>query len=112
MYYIFDLETGLPVPEPDIGKAAAFKEKHGFIARTDLASCWVSTVFLVHDHGWGEGEGVIVFETMVFPHDSMSEMYCDRYTNRADALAGHQSAVDQFMSDLERIVVGVSDESD
>lgn len=112
MYYTYDLETGLPVPEPDINKATSFKQEHGLIARTDLASCWVSTVFLCSDHSMSRAEGVVVFETMVFPYDSMMEMYCDRYTNRDDALTGHQKAVDQFMSDLERIVVGTLDEND
>ena len=47
----------------------------------------VSTVWLGHDHGFGQGPPVI-FETMVFGVDGW-EGYQDRYCTEAEALAGH-----------------------
>ena len=50
----------------------------------------VSTVFLALDHSFG-GATPILFETMIFggAHDQFQE----RYTMRADAVAGHAKAV-------------------
>jgi hypothetical protein len=51
---------------------------------------YVSTMFVVLDYGWGRG-APILYETMIFggPHD----LYCQRYTTRDAALAGHDQAV-------------------
>lgn len=57
----------------------------------------VSTVFLTMDHGYGSGPPV-VFETMVFEiQDDASglgyERFCERYSTKAAAEAGHAKVV-------------------
>lgn len=63
-------------------------------AKTDLGKLWVSTVFLGLDHGLSGDGAPLLWETMVFEHGSWSELYYDRYTTHADALAGHEKAVE------------------
>jgi hypothetical protein len=53
----------------------------------------VSTVFLGLDHQYGDGPP-LVFETMIFPPDSWSEVYCERYSTWAEAEAGHATAIE------------------
>lgn len=50
----------------------------------------VSTVFLGVDHNFGDGPPLL-WETMIFggKHDE----YQERYTTRAEALAGHRTAL-------------------
>lgn len=50
----------------------------------------VSTVFLGLDHGFGEGPPIL-YETMVFGGPSDGD--CERYSTRAEALAGHAAVV-------------------
>ncbi len=52
----------------------------------------VSTVFLGLDHQYGDGPPLL-FETMVFPKDSYSDLYCERYSTYDEAEAGHAKAV-------------------
>lgn len=60
----------------------------------DVVEGWtISTVFLTLDHSFGHGPP-LVFETMVFPEGSYSELYCDRYSTKAEALAGHKAVVE------------------
>lgn len=51
----------------------------------------VSTVFLGLDHRFGNDGPPILWETMIFggPHDG----YQERYSSKADAVAGHAKAV-------------------
>lgn len=53
----------------------------------------VSTVFLGLDHQYGDGPP-LVFETMIFPAGSWSEVYCERYSTWAQAEAGHAKAIE------------------
>lgn len=51
----------------------------------------VSTVFLGLDHNFGGGGGdPVLWETMVLRKGR--DLFCERYTSRAAALAGHQRA--------------------
>jgi hypothetical protein len=63
-----------------------------FLARTALEKVWVSTVFLGADHGLGDGPPLI-FESMVFPLDSMADLDGKRYSTYAEALHGHAALV-------------------
>jgi hypothetical protein len=57
----------------------------------------VSTVFLALDHNWGDGPPVL-WETLVFGGLLDGEM--NRYTSRADALAGHQAMCRRVIESL------------
>lgn len=61
------------------------------VASTEVGDVRVSTVFLPIDHGYGDGPPVI-YETMIFGGDLDGDQW--RYVTEADAIAGHQSAVD------------------
>jgi hypothetical protein len=54
---------------------------------------WVSTVWLGIDHGFGESELPVIFETMVFPkkRNGFSHMACERWHTEAEAIAGHRA---------------------
>lgn len=59
----------------------------------------VSTVWLGLNHA-RSGENKLIFETMVFPsEDDYSELYCDRYGTKEDALAGHKKALEVFKNE-------------
>jgi len=67
------------------------------LKRTDLENCWVSTVWLGTDYDFYEtNDKPIIFETMVFPNDSRSEEYCERYSTEEEALEGHERMVDRW----------------
>jgi hypothetical protein len=92
--YILNAD-GDPVPVDLLTWAAWFEDvaqiAHRRIARTTLPDGrLVSTVFLGLDHRYGDGPPLL-FETMVF-RDGEEEA-CDRYTTRAEALAGHARIV-------------------
>ena len=59
------------------------------LARDIIDGVTVSTVFLGLDHAFGDATPIL-WETMIFggPHDE----YQERYSTRADALAGHERA--------------------
>lgn len=104
--YILD-ENGDPQPEPDSLKWAAWFEQSGksegkdnrFLAHDHIGSVLVSTVFLGLDHsfmGSGGGNPPVLWETMVFQGEH--DQYQKRYRSRADALAGHDEAVEMVKS--------------
>lgn len=50
----------------------------------------VSTVFLGLDHGWGNTQAPILFETMIFSNDRKEFNWFQlRYTTYQDAVIGH-----------------------
>lgn len=57
---------------------------------------FVSTVWLGMDHSFGYGRQPLIFETMIFweAGNYASEDYCERWTTRAQALAGHDQALE------------------
>lgn len=69
----------------------------------------VSTVFLFMDHGHGVGDPVL-FETMVFAGEGrqIHSEFQYRYTNEADARAGHALALELLKSggNPERLQLG------
>lgn len=71
------------------------------VAQTTVGQVWVSTVWLGVDHGFGGGPPII-FETMAFVRGvSYADLLCYRYATEAEALAGHQVAV-EYVSDGRR----------
>lgn len=58
------------------------------IASTELADCWVSTVWIGLDYGWGRTPRPITFETLIFggPLDGSGE----RYASPEAAAHGHR----------------------
>ena len=63
-----------------------------------VGNLWVSTTWLGLDHQYGNGPPLI-FETMVFPAENgkvtdCGERFCDRYSTKEQALAGHQRVVE------------------
>lgn len=92
MFYLLDA-TGRPVPTTFAAWARCADVSQRIVAQEDpIPGVQVSTVFLGVDHGAGEGSPVL-WETMMFggTHD---RRYCERYTSRADAEAGHRRAVE------------------
>ena len=95
-----DYET----PEGKALSAKLWSREYRRVAQNYVGDVHVSTVFLPIDHGWGEGPPVL-FETMVFGHDSRSRLrrwwmdfrgrdweepeYQWRYCTEVEALAGH-----------------------
>lgn len=90
-YYTLDA-GGEPIPCPDFQRYAEwFETAERHIGNDKRDGVHVSTVFLGMDHGYGDEEGPVLWETMIFggPHNE----YQERYTSRLAALAGHQRAL-------------------
>lgn len=64
------------------------------VQQDSVGGFFVSTVFLVLDHGWNGPP--VLWETAVFNKstDEIDEM--DRYTSKIDALAGHLEMVSKY----------------
>ena len=62
---------------------------------------FVSTVLLGVDHSFTPEGPPILFETMIFDNKGVQgqglgeDVFCDRYTNKDAALAGHDQAVER-----------------
>ena len=57
----------------------------------------VSTVFLVMDHNFGMDGPPLVFETMVFPLDSLEEQDMKRYSTWEEAKEGHERMCEKWL---------------
>jgi hypothetical protein len=91
MYYDMD---GKPMTMEEY--CVLFESEERILARTDLpGGCWVSTVWLGLDHSFGEGPPLI-FESMVFGPDDMTDLDCIRYATRKEAEAGHSMLVTRW----------------
>jgi hypothetical protein len=97
--YILDAD-GNPVLEPDLFKWAVWFETADRQVADDVLAHGhrVSTVFLGLDHRYLTVGDPILWETMTF--NDYGPIECERYTSRADALAGHQRAVEQLKQRL------------
>jgi hypothetical protein len=63
---------------------------------------WISTVWLGLDHNFNERGPPLIFETMVFSSSrEMTELYTERYSTEAEALAGHEAMVAKWSAKLE-----------
>lgn len=104
MNYILDGKT--PVREPDQKKWAEwFGRNDRTVARTDVSSLMVSTVFLAIDHSFG-GSIPVLFETMVFDDygefERLDYTTTRRYHTWDEAVEGHNEVV----ADVEAWVAG------
>ena len=100
--YILD-ERGEPVLCPDWDEWGAwYQTSDRTIRRTEVCGLLVSTVFLGMDHNFVDDGPPHLFETMIFPivdgELSWSEVYGERYSTRAEAIAGHTRAVDWVLA--------------
>lgn len=90
-YYILDGQK--VVGTNDLYKWANwFESSDRQVDRTRIDDKMVSTVFLGIDHNFWIGGRLLIFETMVFG-DSGEDIYMDRHSLWADAVAGHAKAV-------------------
>lgn len=98
MLYIL-AEDDTPVPCDDLLRWEEWmrKDDRRTVAKTTIEGLGqISTVFLGIDHDWSFHGPPVLWETMIFggPHDG----YQDRYTSKAEALAGHKSACDALFN--------------
>lgn len=63
----------------------------------------VSTVWIGIDHNWMDGPPLI-FETMVFPEDSWSELQTKRYETLSDAVEGHRQTVKEWTKKITALI--------
>lgn len=97
--YILD-EAGNALACPDLLTWARWyetAERH--CADTLVGSTRISTVFLGIDHRFHGDGPPILWETMIFGGPCNEEM--DRYSTRAEALAGHERMVDRVRAAQE-----------
>lgn len=74
------------------------------VARTRIRGNLVSTVWLGMDHNFGfDGNGPVIFETMVFFSDDFKDEYCERYCTEDQARAGHVRAIAWLTDELEDV---------
>lgn len=67
------------------------------VVRTSLPNGRVvSTVWLGIDHSFGQAGPPVIFESMVFPPGSMSELDCRRYSTEELARQGHAELVQEW----------------
>lgn len=80
-----------------------FKDKDMKIVKQEtVGDSKVSTVFLGLDHAWGDEDGPILFETMIF--DGYYEGFQRRYKIYDEALQGHKDAVEmvnEYLTNLK-----------
>lgn len=106
--YILDA-NGNAVPEPDFMKWAvwfetALRTGTNVVARTPVLGVVVSTVFLGIDHNFRRTGPPVLWETMICREALEGERsgswwdYQERYTSRAQAIAGHTRAIDYVLA--------------
>lgn len=70
------------------------------IRRNFIGEYHISTIFLGLDHQHGKGEPLL-FETMIFKGDSMSDNYCERCTTHRQALKQHQRVMAKLIEHIK-----------
>lgn len=94
-HYILD-EDGDPKPVDFSEWAAWFGTANRAVKQEQVGKYFISTVFLGLDHQFGDGPPLL-FETMVFPGTEPGlDIACERYSTRAEALAGHEAMVKRY----------------
>jgi hypothetical protein len=99
-FYVLD-EDGRPLQVEDaLVWGQWFQTADRTVANDHVGEARISTVFLGldHNHDWPAG-APILWETMIFggPHDG----YCERYSSRIAAIAGHAQAMALVTTDAE-----------
>jgi len=92
-HYVLD-DAGHAVPCPDLDEWANWFESADRRLAVDMVGdIRISTVFLTIDHRFSGKGPPILWETMIFGGPDELDEYQRRYTSRADALVGHETAV-------------------
>lgn len=78
------------------------------VGHTAIGEVHVSTVWIGIDHGFGQTERPLIYETMIFRPDDYDETY--RYATLADAQLGHSRLVAELELLAGALGVDVSDE--
>jgi len=87
---------GQAISMEEWARLAAIKEYQKVSDTTLPNGVRVSTVWLGLDHSFRGGKPLI-FETMVFPPDSWSELGCRRYCTEQEAKVGHEAMVKEWL---------------
>lgn len=87
MNYYIEVD-GIPVVSTFQEWAVWFNAADRTIKKTDTSNYWVSTVFI--------GMCGVIYETMVFPYDSMIDERCVRSSTKEAALQAHNDLVREF----------------
>lgn len=91
------------VPCRDVEEwARAFEGRDRIVAKTDVGTMRVSTVFLGINHRFGPGDPLL-FETMIF--DDGDDGYQERYSTWGQAEEGHAKAVKYAEEQLVKAMV-------
>lgn len=105
--YILDVE-GNPQACDDVATWGYWMSQRSnkIIQQTQVGEYFVSTVFLGLDYSFGQLEGPILFESMVFKStpearvmadaDAWTDIDSRRYATRAEALEGHAQLVRKY----------------
>lgn len=100
-------KDGTKMKDDDYAEWSRLKDDPSYsrIGSTQIGPYLVSTVWLGLDHRFTDEGPPLIFETMVFDQsrdeDSWSELYCERYSTEAEALAGHQRACDEYQFTIQ-----------
>lgn len=93
-YYALNADKSVSPIDNTLDWAKAYEDREGRrVGLTELDGARVSTVFLGLNHAFDPLGPPMIFETMVFPPDSSSDVFCERYSTYAKAEAGHVRAV-------------------
>lgn len=95
--WILDKDGRTPIQVPLLEWVDWFGNfKNRIVKQEELPNTFrVSTVFLGLDHNFDGGKSLL-FETMVFPADSMGDLDCERYSTWDEAEAGHKKMVEKW----------------
>ncbi len=80
-------------------------EEGRLLCQEHLGDIFLSTVFLMIDHGHGTPGGPVVFETMAFTDFPSNELACERYRTYEDALRGHEMVRKEFIDNRLKYLV-------
>lgn len=94
-YYRLVKRGDAHIPERCSMREAFSPDVMKVLQRTNLYKVWVSTVFLAIDHSWGDSDPLL-FETMVFPNDSMLDKDMARCSTYEQAVTQHNEMVTKW----------------
>lgn len=109
-YYVLDGDVVRKTTRDEAFDWLSTDETKKFIAQEDVGRFYVSTVFMIQDHGLTDSGPPVVFETMVFEREedgnlNMTGVFTERCATLAEARAMHART-------CERVRAGEIPESD
>lgn len=90
-HYILDADGNVQTADL-MTWASWYKTAERHVGDTHIGAAHISTVFLGLDHSFSHIGPPVLWETMIFWTDHELDQYQERYTSKADALAGHERA--------------------